>query len=85
MMSDTVEASTIALIAAAGEAEPGEISRETEISDLEIDSLALTEVVMEIEDQHNIEIDLNTAEAWQTLKTVGDLIDMVKKIIAAQH
>jgi nodulation protein F len=85
MMSDTVEASTIALIAAAGEAEPGEISRETEISDLEIDSLALTEIVMEIEDQHNIEIDLNTAEAWQTLKTVGDLIDMVKKIIAAQH
>lgn len=84
-MSDTVEASTIALIATAGEVEPGEISRETELSELEIDSLALTEIVMEIEDEHDIEIDLNTAEAWETLKTVGDLIDMVKKIIAAQH
>lgn len=84
-MSDTVEASTITLIATAGEVEPGEISRETELSELEIDSLALTEIVMEIEDEHDIEIDLNTAEAWETLKTVGDLIDMVKKIIAAQH
>lgn len=84
-MSDTVEASTIALIATAGEVEPGEISRETELSELEIDSLALTEIVMEIEDEHDIEIDLNTAEAWEKLKTVGDLIDMVKKIIAAQH
>ncbi|EDQ35213.1 Acyl carrier protein [Hoeflea phototrophica DFL-43] len=84
-MSDTVETSTIALIATAGEVEPGEISRETELSELEIDSLALTEIVMEIEDEHDIEIDLNTAEAWETLKTVGDLIDMVKKIIAAQH
>lgn len=85
MMSDSVETSTIALIATAGETEPGEISRETELSELEIDSLALTEIVMEIEDEHDIEIDLNTAEAWETLKTVGDLIDMVKKIIAAQH
>lgn len=84
-MSDTVEASTIALIAKAGETEPGAISRETELSELEIDSLVLTEIVMEIEDEHDIEIDLNTAEAWETLKTVGDLIDMVKKIIAAQH
>ncbi|WP_394691421.1 acyl carrier protein [Hoeflea sp.] len=84
-MSDTVEASTIALIAKAGEAEPGKISRETELSELEIDSLVLTEIVMEIEDEHDIEIDLNTAEAWETLKTVGDLIDTVKKIIAAQH
>ncbi|MEQ8308608.1 MAG: acyl carrier protein [Hoeflea sp.] len=84
-MSDNVETSVIALIAEAAETEPGKISRETELSELEIDSLALTEIVMEIEDQHDIEIDLNTAEAWETLKTVGDLVDMVKKLIADQH
>ena len=40
---------------------------------------------MDIEDQHNIEIDLNTAEAWESLKTVGDMVDMVKKLVAAQN
>jgi hypothetical protein len=39
---------------------------------------------MDIEDQHDIEIDLNTAEAWESLKTVGDIVDMVKQLIAAK-
>jgi len=84
-MPNDIETSTIALIAKAGEIEPGNITRETELSELEIDSLALTEIVMEIEDQYDIEIDLNTAEAWESLKTVGDMVDMVKKLVAAQH
>ena len=84
-MPNDIETSTIALIAKAGEIEPGNITRETELSELEIDSLALTEIVMEIEDQNDIEIDLNTSEAWESLKTVGDMVDMVKKLVAAQH
>jgi nodulation protein F len=84
-MANDIETSTIALIASAGETDPDKITLETELAELEIDSLALTEIVMEIEDQHDIEIDLNTAEAWESLKTVGDMIDMVKKLIAAQN
>ncbi|MBC7280235.1 acyl carrier protein [Hoeflea sp.] len=84
-MANDIETSTIDLIAKAGEIEPGKITRDTELAELEIDSLALTEIVMEIEDQHDIEIDLNTAEAWESLKTVGDMVDMVKKLVAAQH
>ncbi|MEP3436989.1 MAG: acyl carrier protein [Hoeflea sp.] len=84
-MPNEIEASTIALIASAGEIEAGQITRDTELSELEIDSLVLTEIVMDIEDQHNIEIDLNTAEAWESLKTVGDMVDMVKKLVAAQN
>lgn len=84
-MPNDIETSTIALIAKAGEIEPGKIMRDTELSELEIDSLALTEIVMEIEDKYDIEIDLNTAEAWESLKTVGDMVDMVKKLVAAQH
>jgi nodulation protein F len=64
------------LIASSGEIEAGEITRETELAELEIDSLVLTEIVMDIEDQHDIEIDLNTAEAWESLKTVGDIVDV---------
>jgi len=83
-MSKDVEASIIAMIASAGEIEPGEITRDTELAELEIDSLVLTEIVMDIEDEHDIEIDLNTAEAWESLKTVGDIVDMVKQLVAAK-
>lgn len=83
-MSTDIEASIIALIASAGETDAGEITRDTELSELEIDSLVLTEVVMDIEDKYDIEIDLNTAEAWESLKTVGDIVDMVKTLVAAK-
>jgi nodulation protein F len=43
-MSNDVEASIIAIIAPAAETEAGEITRETELAELEIDSLVLTEV-----------------------------------------
>jgi nodulation protein F len=81
-MSKDIEASVIALIASSGEIKDREITRDTELAELEIDSLVLTEIVMDIEDQNDIEIDLNTAEAWESLKTVGDIVDMVKKLIA---
>jgi nodulation protein F len=84
-MSNDVEASIIAIIAPAAEIEAGEITRDTELAELEIDSLVLTEVVMDIEDQHDIEIDLNTAEAWESLKTVGDIVDTVKQLVAAKN
>ncbi|GAB5462616.1 MULTISPECIES: acyl carrier protein [Hoeflea] len=83
-MSSDVEASIIAIIAPAAETEAGEITRETELAELEIDSLVLTEVVMDIEDKYDIEIDMNTAEAWESLKTVGDIADVVKALVAAK-
>ncbi|MCY0092784.1 acyl carrier protein [Hoeflea ulvae] len=84
-MANDIEASIIALIASAGDIEPGVITSETELAELDIDSLVLTEIVMDIEDEHDIEIDLNTAEAWESLKTVGDIVNMVKKLVAEQH
>ena len=83
-MAESIETSIIALIASASEAEAGEITRDTELAELEIDSLVLTEIVMDIEDKYDIEIDLNTAEAWESLKTVGDMVDVVKALVAAK-
>lgn len=83
-MADDIEASTIALITAQTEIDPATINDQTELADLQIDSLVLTEIVMEIEDKYDIEIDLNAAEAWESLKTVGDMTAMVKKLIAAR-
>lgn len=84
-MSKDIEASIIALIASAGEIDADKITRDTELAELEIDSLVLTEIVMDIEDEHDIEIDLNTAEAWESLKTVGDIVDTVKQLIADKN
>jgi nodulation protein F len=39
---------------------------------------------MDIEDKYDIEIDMNTAEAWESLKTVGDIVDVVKALVAAK-
>lgn len=83
-MADDIEASTIALISAHADMEPGTIEDTTELAELDIDSLVLTEIVMEIEDEYDIEIDLNAAEARDSLKTVGDVIAMVKKLVAAR-
>ena len=36
----------------------------------------------EIAMAHGIEIDMNTAEAWANLKTVGDIVVAVRQLIA---
>ncbi|KJS08519.1 MAG: NodF [Hoeflea sp. BRH_c9] len=82
-MSNDIETSIIAMIATAVETDADKITRDSELAELDIDSLVLTEIVMEIEDKYDIEIDLNTAEAWESLKTVGDMLDMVKSLVAA--
>lgn len=82
-MSNDIETTIIAMIANAVETDADKISRDSELAELDIDSLVLTEIVMEIEDKYDIEIDLNTAEAWESLKTVGDMLDMVKSLVAA--
>ena len=45
------------------------------------EELELTEVVMDLEDHYGIQIDLNAAEAWDSLKTVGDVVDTIEKLI----
>lgn len=83
-MAGDIENGIIALIAAASDMDADRITSATELQQLEIDSLALTEVIMEIEDLHDIEIDLNAAEAWQSLKTVGDIVASVNRLVEAR-
>lgn len=58
-----------------------EITSETELDLIGINSLELTEVVMDLEDHYGIEIDLNAAEAWDSLKTVGDVVNTIEKLV----
>ncbi len=55
-----------------------ELSRETDlIADLEIDSVAVLDMVMDIEDFYDISIPVNTISET---KTIGELVDAIHEI-----
>ncbi|MCB2055806.1 MAG: acyl carrier protein [Geminicoccaceae bacterium] len=54
-----------------------EVTRETALGDdLNIDSVAAMDVVMEIEDMFEIDVPINQVA---DLRTVGDLVDLVRR------
>ena len=59
-----------------------EITQQTELGELGIHSLELTEIIFDLEEAYGIEIEMNTAEAWSRLKDVGDIVDAVRGLIA---
>lgn len=66
-------------------ADPGvDVTAETELSELGIHSLELTEIVFDLEEAYGIEIEMNTVEAWEKLKNVGDIVAATRTLIAAK-
>ena len=56
-----------------------EITRETEIgTDLEIDSVAVLDMIMEFEDSYDISFPMNLISE---IRTVGELVDAVHKLV----
>ena len=56
-------------------------TRDTLITDLGIDSFAVVEIIYEIEEKLGLEVPFNANEnPLGAMKTVGDLIDAVKKL-----
>ncbi len=84
-MSDEVSSKTIELIAEALEKDPGEITRDTDLDQLGINSLKLTEIIMDLEDHFDIHIDLNAAESWEAYKNVGNIIDAISELRNSQE
>ncbi len=58
------------------------ISLETPLSELDIESLDLAVIVFDIEDTFGIEIPYNANEEVEDFATVGSVVDKVKSIIA---
>lgn len=52
---------------------PSELTLETKFADLGIDSLDVTELVMNIEDEFSIELEMDSS-----LATIGDLVSRVE-------
>lgn len=56
-------------------------TRETLVGDLGIDSFSIVEIIYEVEEKLKIEVPFNANDnPLQGMKTVGDLIDAVKKL-----
>ena len=62
--------------------EIGDISPDTELTSLGIHSLELTEIIFDLEEDYGIEIEMNTVDAWSNLKTVNDIVEAVRTLIA---
>jgi nodulation protein F len=66
------------------DADAATLSRDTQLDELGLSSLELTEVIMEMEDRHQIEVDIGTVEAARSLRTIGDIVDALDKLIKAK-
>jgi len=62
-----------------------DISLDTQLTDLKIESLDLAMIVFDIEDGFGIEIPYNANEEVEAFKTVGSVVDCVKSLIAAKQ
>lgn len=83
-MADQLSQEIIDKIKAHADMDGGEIAPETELTALGIHSLELTEIIFDIEEAYDIEIEMNTVEAWSNLKNVGDMVAAVRELIGAK-
>ena len=63
---------------------PEVLQREANLDDLQIDSLSMIEVLFAVEDEFEITIPDEHATWRSQMKTLGDLVDYVDKLIAEQ-
>lgn len=83
-MSDVAER-IIGIIAEQGLLEPGDVTRESRLADLGIDSLALVEAIFAIEEAFDVAVPFNAnqpGEAGFDITTVGSVIAAVEGLIA---
>ncbi|WP_432285546.1 acyl carrier protein [Aminobacter sp. BA135] len=81
-MADQLATDIIAKIKAHAEEGGDEITLGTELTALGIHSLELTEIIFDLEEEYDIEIEMNTVDAWSNLKNVGDMVEAVRALIA---
>jgi len=61
-----------------------QLSAEAKLSDLNVSSLDMVEVVFALEDKFGIELPFNANTNASEFSTVGDVISLVKKQLAAK-
>ncbi len=72
-----VQEKIIAMLAESTDTDASEITAETSFADLGIDSLDITEMAMDLEDEFGITLEMNPE-----LNTVGKLVAAVEALVA---
>lgn len=87
-MSDDVAQKIIAIIAEQAVLDPGQVSLDSTLEDLGIDSLGLVEAVFAIEEAFDISIPFNAndpSESEFDISSVRSIVEAVKGLIAAKE
>jgi acyl carrier protein len=64
------------VIAKQAHLDPSVITPESVLSELGVTSLDLVEIIMTIEDEYDVTIPVDAVEAWNSYKTVANLIEL---------
>lgn len=78
-MNDDLETLVIAIVAASKSLDPGTISSSTTMEELGFDSLDGMSMIFDLENEFEVEIPDHAAEE---ARTVGDLVDGVRRLLA---
>jgi acyl carrier protein len=80
MMGEAVSDVLRGLIAKQVQLDPSMVTPDSALSELGLTSLDLVEVIVTIEDEYDVTIPVDAAEAWNNYKTVADLIDLGRSL-----
>jgi len=79
-MTDTLQDDVLDIIATKGMVARDTLQLDKKLSDLNISSLDVVEIVFALEDKFDIQIPFNANDAKLEFETVGEVVDAIKKI-----
>jgi acyl carrier protein len=82
------ESDILEIIANQAKVESGTLKRETKLSELNLQSIDIVELVFALEDKFDISVPYSPSDlssAGVSFDTVGDVIDAVERLKAEQH
>jgi acyl carrier protein len=79
-MVETIEDALREIIANQAHLDPLAITPEAVLSELGVTSLDLVEIIMTIEEKYGVTIPVDAVEAWNSYKTVANLIELGRSL-----
>ena len=85
---ETMEQEIIDIIAKQSPADVSNVSLDSTMADLEVDSLGMVEIIFALEEKYDVEIPFNANESESVganPKTVGEVVVAVRELIAQKN
>jgi acyl carrier protein len=82
---DEVAADAVAIIAKRVPPDKRDLSMADRLEDLGIDSFSAVEMIYDLEEKFDVELPYNSNDNMPDLQTVGDLVEVIKKLIGGRQ